>query len=175
MRLRQSESVMRIALSPELQRLKITNPLHWIATGFGSGLSPVAPGTAGSLAAIPFYLGFQHLSEAGYVLTIVFSFFLGVWATQNATDAIGVDDHGALVWDEFVGMWITLFVAPPGWLWIVLGFILFRIFDIIKPWPIRPIDRRLHGGWGIMLDDVLAGIFAWLSLQLLYTLLQQFG
>jgi len=159
-------------IAPELKRLSLTNPLHWIATGFGSGLSPVAPGTAGSLAAIPFYLALMYLTPIGYAIVVIISFFLGVWATQNATDAIGIDDHGALVWDEFVGMWITLFNAPMGWLWILIGFILFRVFDILKPWPIRPIDRRLHGGWGIMLDDVLAGIFAWISLQLIIHLFE---
>lgn len=155
-------------INPELKRLDLKNPLHWIATGFGSGLCPVAPGTAGSAAAIPFYLLLSYLTPAAYAIAVIIAFFLGVWATENATRAIGIDDHGGLVWDEFVGMWITLFLAPPGWVWILTAFILFRLFDIIKPWPIRPIDQRLHGGWGIMLDDVIAGIFAWIVLQLIY-------
>ena len=161
---------MSAMINPELKRLNIKNPLHWIATGFGSGLSPIAPGTAGSIAAIPFYLCLMKLPPIGYAIIVVMAFFLGVWATQNATRAIGIDDHGGLVWDEFVGMWITLFITPPGWIWIFLGFCVFRLFDILKPWPIRTIDRHLQGGWGIMLDDVLAGIFAWFTLQCAYYL-----
>ena len=78
---------------------------------------------------------------------------------------LGVHDHGGIVWDEMVGIWITLWLAPAGWQWLLLGFGLFRLFDIVKPWPIRWIDRQVHGGLGIMLDDVLAGVFAWLALQ----------
>lgn len=154
-------------IKPELKRLSWRNPLHWLATGFGSGLSPFAPGTAGTLAAIPFYLLVMHWPWWAYSLLLLVGSVAGVWICQAATDAIGVDDHGGIVWDEFMGYGITMLFAPTGWQWVLIGFVLFRIFDVIKPWPIRVIDRQLHGGLGIMLDDLLAGVFACLSLQIL--------
>lgn len=151
---------MKLSINPELKRLRLTNPWHILATGFGSGLSPKAPGTAGSLAAIPFcyLLGFASMPlRAGIILA---AFLIGVYACQKATDAIGIDDHGGIVWDEFVGMFITMALLPNTGAWLLAGFIVFRIFDIWKPWPIRPIDAHLKGGIGIMLDDVIAGVFS---------------
>ena len=94
-------------------------------------------------------------------------FALGVWICDRTARDLGVHDHPAIVWDEVIGYFVTMITAPPGWVWIVAGFALFRLFDILKPWPIRWIDRHVHGGVGIMLDDVLAGVFAWLSMQLI--------
>ncbi|WP_268991501.1 phosphatidylglycerophosphatase A [Limnobaculum eriocheiris] len=162
---------MSIKIKPELYKLSITNPLHWIATGFGSGLSPKAPGTFGSLAAIPFFYLLQMLPMPAYLLMLVITFALGVWACQAATDAIGMDDHGAIVWDEFVGMWITCIALPQGFIWMIAAFITFRFFDILKPWPIRWFDNHCSGGFGIMIDDVVAGLIAFGVIQAAYWLI----
>jgi phosphatidylglycerophosphatase A len=138
-----------------------------LAFGFGSGLAPKAPGTIGTLAAIPLYLLLAKLPLIGYALVVLLSFMVGCWLCGEAAKRLGVHDFGGIVWDEFVGYWITMLAAPAGWLWIALGFVLFRLFDIWKPWPIRLADKQVQGGLGIMLDDVLAGIYAWLCLQAL--------
>ena len=154
-------------IKPELKRLSWRNPLHWLATGFGSGLSPKAPGTFGTLAAIPFYLLVMQWPLWAYSLLLLLGCVGGVWICQSATRAIGMEDHGGIVWDEFMGFGITMLLAPSGWIWIGVGFLLFRLFDIFKPWPICWFDRHVEGGLGIMLDDIVAGIFACLTLQLL--------
>jgi phosphatidylglycerophosphatase A len=146
----------------------LKNPIHFMAFGFGSGCSPKAPGTLGTLAAIIPYLFLQHLSIGWFLGVILLSFVVGCWVCQKASEALGVHDHGGIVWDEFVGFWITMIAAPPGVVSIILGFALFRLFDIWKPQPIKYFDEKVHGGLGIMLDDVIAGIFALASLQLLY-------
>lgn len=143
----------------------LLNPVHFAAFGFGSGCSPKAPGTVGTLAAVPLYLLIQDLPLTFYLMILVVGFALGVWFCQKASDALGVHDHGGIVWDEFVGYWITMIAAPAGLIWVVLGFVLFRLFDIWKPQPVRWFDKRVHGGLGIMLDDVVAGIYALLVLQ----------
>ncbi|MCW9024498.1 MAG: phosphatidylglycerophosphatase A [Gammaproteobacteria bacterium] len=147
--------------SPTLLR----NPVHFLSLGFGSGLVPVAPGTAGTVAAIPVYLLLNSLELTSYLIIVLISFVIGVYICGETSKALGVEDHPAIVWDEVVGYLITMILAPSGVLWVVTGFVLFRIFDILKPWPIRVLDRRLKGGMGIMLDDVLAGIFAALVLH----------
>ena len=144
----------------------LTSPVHLLAFGFGSGLAPKAPGTFGTLAAIPFYLLLAMLPLWAYGLLVVIAAIAGVWICGESSRRLGVHDHGGIVWDEFVGLWITLLAAPPGWLWLVLGFGLFRLFDIWKPWPIRIADRQVSGGFGIMLDDILAGVFALAVLQI---------
>ncbi|AKJ43741.1 phosphatidylglycerophosphatase A [Pragia fontium] len=155
-------------IKPELHRLSLTNPLHWIATGFGSGLSPKAPGTVGSVAAIPLFYLLQLLSMPAYLAFLVFAFVIGVWACQVAGNAIGVEDHGALVWDEFVGMWIACIALPQGLWWMVAAFIAFRFFDILKPGPIGWLDKHCSGGFGVMMDDVAAGLAALGVVQLAY-------
>ncbi|GAA3536986.1 phosphatidylglycerophosphatase A family protein [Zobellella aerophila] len=150
---------------PELAPLRLSNPLHLLALGFGAGLSPVMPGTMGTLAAVPLYWLIQGLPLGWYLALLVVGFIAGIWICNAATKAIGRHDHGAIVWDEIIGFGITMTAAPAGWQWVLAGFVLFRLFDIVKPWPIRWFDRRIHGGFGIMLDDVIAGIFAWLCLQ----------
>ena len=138
---------------------------HFFALGLGSGLAPKAPGTFGTLFAVPLYLLMQGLPLWGYLLMLLLAFLLGVWLCDVTARNLGVHDHPGIVWDEFVGYWLTMAAAPQGWLWVVLGFGLFRLFYIAKPWPIRQADRRLGGGFGIMFDDVLAGVYAWLALQ----------
>ena len=155
------------AIKPELKRLNLKHPLHFLAVGFGSGLSPKAPGTMGTLAAIPLYLLVSGLSTPWFIGLLVLGFVAGIRICQSATDAIGMPDHGAIVWDEVIGFGVTMIAAPAGWEWVLAGFVLFRLFDILKPWPISWFDRQVKGGLGIMLDDIVAGIFACLTLQIL--------
>ncbi|WED43679.1 phosphatidylglycerophosphatase A [Legionella cardiaca] len=143
------------------------DPSYFIAFGFGSGLLPVAPGTWGTLAAIPLYLLIMGQSLGIYLAIVVAAFILGVWVSDKVSRELGVHDYSGIVWDEVVGYLLTMTMAPAGVLWIIIGFFLFRIFDIWKPQPIRTIDRHVRGGMGIMLDDVLAAIPAWLIMQLL--------
>ncbi|GGY74261.1 phosphatidylglycerophosphatase A [Cellvibrio zantedeschiae] len=150
--------------TPNFKQL-LTNPNHFFSFGFGSGLAPKAPGTFGTLAAVPIYWLLQDLAWPIYGTWLVVTFALGVYWCDRSSKQLGVHDHGGIVWDEFVGYWITMFLAPKGWLWILLGFVLFRFFDIIKPWPINWLDRKVDGGFGIMIDDVLAGIYAFVVLQ----------
>lgn len=140
-------------------------PTELLAFGFGSGLSPVAPGTLGTLVAVPIYLVMAHLPLELYVALVGTAAFLGVYICGYTTSQLGVHDHPGIVWDEFVGFWITMAAAPEGWYWIILGFAIFRLIDIVKPWPISVADKKVHGGFGIMLDDVLAGLVAFFCLQ----------
>ncbi|MFV0476692.1 MAG: phosphatidylglycerophosphatase A [Parahaliea sp.] len=153
-------------MSLEVSRI-LRNPIHLLAFGFGSGLSPKAPGTFGTLAAIPFYYLLAGFSLPIYSLFIVFAFALGVWLCEHSSRDLGVHDHPGIVWDEFVGFWLTMWAVPPGWQTVLLGFVFFRLFDIIKPWPIGWLDRRVHGGLGIMIDDVVAGVMAGAILHLI--------
>lgn len=157
-------------MKPELKKLDFYNPVHLAAVGFGSGLLPKAPGTFGTLAAIPLYLlctSVLQLPLWQYVAVLVLASVIGVYLCASASKAMGVHDHGAIVWDEIVGYGITMIAAPQGWVWIFAGFVLFRFFDIVKPGPIGWLDKNTHGGFGIMIDDILAGFFAFISLQLL--------
>lgn len=150
-----------------LPKLNWRNPIHLLAFGFGSGAMPKAPGTWGTLAAVPLYLLMQPLALPLYLLLLLLLALLGVWLCHRTASDMGVHDHPGIVWDEFVGFFITMIAAPAGWVWIVVGFILFRFFDILKPWPIRWVDTHVHGGFGIMFDDVLAGLMALACMQLL--------
>ncbi|MGB1011016.1 MAG: phosphatidylglycerophosphatase A [Thiolinea sp.] len=150
-----------------LTKTVLSSPIHLLAFGFGSGLSPLAPGTIGTLAAIPLYLLMARLPWAYYILILVAAIAVGIWLCGESARLLGVHDHGGIVWDEFVGFWVTMLFVPPEWLWIVLGFLLFRLFDVWKPWPIRLIDKQVDGGLGIMLDDILAGIYALLVLHIM--------
>ncbi len=143
------------------------NPIHFLAFGFGSGASPYAPGTFGTLAAVPIYILLAKLPMQWYVLMLIVTFGIGIYLCDRTAKDIGVHDHGGIVWDEFVGYWITMLAAPPGWGWVVAGFVLFRFFDVIKPFPISWLDKHIHGGLGIMLDDTVAAVFAWLCMRLL--------
>ncbi len=130
----------------------------FLALGFGSGLAPIAPGTAGTLVAVPLAWLLKDLPLAGYLGLLVLFLVLGAWVCGRVGSRIGVTDHGALVWDEFVGYWLAVALVPRHWGWLLAGFVVFRVLDILKPWPIRALERRVPGGWGVMLDDVLAGL-----------------
>lgn len=139
---------------------------HWIAFGGGAGLAPWAPGTVGTLAALPLYWLMMGLSPLGYGLALLALTLLGIWACDRTARDLGVSDPSAIVWDEVAGFLLTMAAAPPGWPWLVAGFALFRLFDIWKPWPIGWLDRTIPGGLGIMVDDLAAGAMAWAVLHL---------
>lgn len=153
-------------MKPDLKFL-FAHPAHFVALGFGSGLSPLAPGTAGTLAA---WLSFPWLkpffSDAGFLLFLAIAFVLGALACARAGRALGVTDHGAIVWDEMVPFWLVLLMTPAGWLWQLAAFIWFRFFDIVKPQPARWIDVHMKHGLGVMLDDVVAAGYTLLVLAL---------
>ncbi len=142
-------------------------PLMWLATGFGAGLSPLAPGTAGSLVGVLFYLAMAGLPLPLYLALVLVLAIIGIWVCERAGRALAVADHPSIVWDEIVGLLIAMAATPPSWQGLVSGFALFRLFDILKPWPVGRIDRSVKGGLGVMLDDVMAGLYALACLQIL--------
>lgn len=159
----------------DLKGLKLSNPIHLAAVGFGSGLAPKAPGTFGTLAAVPLFYLLAMLNIESYIAVLVITSFAGFWFCHVTSDAMGVHDHKAIVWDEFVGYWITmlpvLFFYPNlknttdiPFIWIAIGFALFRFFDVLKPFPISWLDKKVDGGFGIMIDDIVAGAFAAIGL-----------
>ncbi len=153
-------------MQPNPQRI-LSNPIHCLAFGFGSGLAPKAPGTFGTLAAVPLFLLMSSLSLSEYLFVVIFASVAGIYFCDKTAKDLRVHDHPGIVWDEFVGFWITMIAVPVTWWSLVLGFVLFRLFDIWKPWPIKWVDKHVHGGFGIMLDDILAGLLALGSLHLL--------
>jgi phosphatidylglycerophosphatase A len=141
-----------------------------LAFGFGSGLSPKAPGTIGTLAAIPLWWLLAQLPLSSYLIIVFISAIVGIYICGAAAKTLGVHDHGGIVWDEFVGFWIAMAALPVTWTSLILGFVLFRFFDILKPWPISWLDKKVSGGFGIMIDDIAAGIASALVLILLKAL-----
>lgn len=141
-------------------RVDLRDPVHFLAFGFGSGLSPVAPGTAGTLAAIPVYLLLALLPFPAYLVVVLLVIVLGIWVCGVSAGKIGVHDHSGIVWDEIAGYMLVMAPFVPTFTTVVAGFVAFRLFDILKPWPIRWVDRHVHGGFGIMLDDILAAMLA---------------
>jgi phosphatidylglycerophosphatase A len=150
---------------PSLRQRVLSHPIHFLAFGFGSGLSPKAPGTMGTLAALPMILLAHGLGIPLWILFLITT-IAGIWLADKSSKALGVHDHPGIVIDEFAGMMLTLLFIPLSWISVLLGFALFRLFDIWKPWPIRVIDEKVHGGLGIMLDDLLAGLYAAICLHL---------
>ncbi|RLA25340.1 MAG: phosphatidylglycerophosphatase A [Gammaproteobacteria bacterium] len=142
----------------------LIDPVLCLAFGFGSGLAKKAPGTFGTLAAVPIYLILVQANSWMYGIATVLCSIVGIWICGIAADKLGEHDFGGIVWDEIAGLLITMWFVDFSWQNLLLGFILFRVFDIIKPWPIKWIDQKVSGGLGIMLDDVLAGLFAGLVL-----------
>lgn len=147
---------------------KLSNPIQFLALGFGSGLAPKAPGTFGTLAAIPVFLLMSVLAAPIYAIVVLVMATAGIYICGKAAQDAGVHDHPAIVWDEIVGFVITMFLIPVSWHSVLVGFILFRIFDIFKPWPISWLDKNCHGGLGIMLDDIAAGFAALAVMHLIY-------
>ncbi len=147
-------------------KINWSNPLHLLAFGLGSGAAPKAPGTSGTIAAVPLYLLMIQLSALPYIAVVLVMAVFGVWLCHRVAEDLGVHDHPGIVWDEWVGFLITMWLAPSGWAWLLAGFVLFRFFDIVKPWPINLLDQHVTGGLGIMLDDILAGIYAFALIQL---------
>jgi len=150
----------------KLARTVLTDPVHFLAFGFGTGLAPFAPGTFGSIPGLILFwltLDFGLYVQLGIAVAMALA---GVWICGESARRIGVHDHGGIVWDEIVGMYVTLFLAPVSVVGFVLAFVLFRIMDIVKPWPIRDLDHSMQGGLGIMLDDLLAALYAALLLAL---------
>jgi phosphatidylglycerophosphatase A len=143
------------------------HPIHWLAFGFGSGLAPKAPGTVGTVFAILPWLLLTQLSDTNYLVLVGIASLVGIYICGRSSELLGVHDHKGIVWDEFCGLWIALYACPLELLPVIVGFGLFRFFDIVKPWPISWCDKELQGGLGIMLDDVIAGLFAWVGLQLI--------
>ena len=139
----------------------------FLATGFGVGYSPVAPGTLGTLIAIPVYYFLSDISSPIYEITLIGFFFLSVWISENAEIFFGKKDDQRIVIDEIMGFLVTMLWVPPKVILIVIGFFLFRFFDILKPFPIRRMEKKLKGGYGVVLDDVMAGVYSNIVLQMI--------
>jgi phosphatidylglycerophosphatase A len=148
-------------------KLLLSSPAAWLALGFGTGLSPAAPGTVGSLLGIPLALALQTLAVGWQIAIWVVLCGIGCWACGRTGRMLQVADHPAIVWDEVCGMAAVLLLAPSGWPWIVASFAAFRLFDIVKPWPVHLIDRRWQNGFGVMADDLMAAVYAIVVIRIL--------
>ena len=152
---------------PLLRKIVFGSPSGFLAFGFGSGLSPFAPGTMGTLVAVPFIFALRTLNEAVFWLALLLLFALGVYLCGHVSRKLGVHDHGGIVWDEMLGYWLSAALVPLQWPWLLAAFLLFRFFDILKPWPIRQLDKKVSGGFGIMIDDVVAALFTLIILAVI--------
>lgn len=148
-------------------RLKtlLQDPILFLGFGFGAGLSPIAPGTWGTVVAVPIFYGLSFLPLSIYLLLTVAILIVGIWICDSSAKRLGVHDYPGIVWDEIGGYLVAMIAVPRMWLWMIMGFLIFRAFDIAKPWPIGWADRRLKGGFGIMMDDILAGLYTVLLLH----------
>ena len=147
------------------------NPVHLVACGFGTGASPYAPGTAGTLVGIVFFVAMHGLGLPLYLVLLLLLFLGGIWFCERTAKDFGVHDHSGIVWDEVVGYLVGMIAMPLHWFWIIAGFFVFRFYDVFKPFPIRRVDLKVKGGFGIMFDDVLAGIYTLATLHAGYWLL----
>ena len=150
----------------------LARPAHFVACGFGSGLSPFAPGTVGTLfawATYPLLRG--AMNDLELLAFLLVSFIGGILAVQQTGKSLGVVDHGCIVWDEIVPFWLVLLFCPAGWLWQIAAFLLFRIFDIVKPPPARYFDEQVKNGFGVMADDLVAGLYTLLCLAIAHYIL----
>jgi len=138
----------------------LTTPVLFLAFGFGSGLAKKMPGTLGTVAAIPVYLLLVQANIWLYSILTIAVCIVGIYICDDAAKQLGEHDFGGIVWDEVAGYLVTMWFVPFSWTAVVVGFVLFRFFDILKPWPIKWVDRKVEGGLGIMLDDVLAGLIS---------------
>ena len=146
---------------PDLKFL-LAHPAHLVAFGFGTGLAPKAPGTVGTLLGLPLFWLVVTVAQdlPNQIIFLIATFLLGIWACARTGRTLGVADHGGMVWDEIVAFALVLLFTPAGWLWMLLAFALFRLFDILKPWPIRLADTHFKSGFGVMFDDLLAALYA---------------
>jgi phosphatidylglycerophosphatase A len=149
-------------------KVNLLHPAHFLGFGFGSGLIPLMPGTMGSLSAIPVIIIMSTVDIIPYMVITILAAVVGISICQKVSDDLGVHDHGSIVWDEIAGMMIVFIAIPISWHSLLIGFLLFRFFDILKPWPISFLDKNVHGGWGIMVDDLVAGVFSLLCLHAIY-------
>jgi phosphatidylglycerophosphatase A len=157
----------RMEKSSRLRAGLLKDPIHFLALGFGTGLSPVAPGTFGTLLAVPLGFLLLRLPVGVAVAVVAIAVAAGIFITGESAKRLGIHDHSGIVWDEIAAFLGLVLLLPAGWPWIALGFLAFRAFDILKPWPIRDLDHRLAGGLGIMLDDLVAAVFAAVSVRLI--------
>ena len=165
----------RFTARPNL-RFLFAHPSHFVALGFGAGLAPVAPGTFGTLLALPiFWLLAPRLDPLTFLVGLGFLFAVGVWVCGRTGRDLGVPDHQAMVWDEVVAFLLVLFFTPPTPLWQALAFLLFRLFDILKPGPIRYIEMSFRGGFGVMIDDLVAAFITLICLALIKLLAPAVG
>ncbi len=154
----------------------LAHPAHMLACGFGSGLAPVAQGTFGTLAAWPLYLLIKpSLPDQAFAIFLLASLAIGSLACQRTGRDLGVPDHGSIVWDEIVAFWLVLWVTPPDWAWQLAAFFAFRLFDVFKPPPARWVDIHMKNGFGVMLDDLIAALFAMVSLAIGRIALERFA
>lgn len=157
-------------INPSFAQL-LKNPVHLLAFGFGSGLAPKGPGTAGTLVALVLWPLLAWMPLYAYLAVVGVASLVGFYLCGKTAHDMGVHDHQGIVWDEMAGYWLTMTALPVSWPWALAGFVLFRLFDIWKPWPISWFDRNVSGGLGIMMDDLLAGALAW---AILFTVSQLF-
>jgi phosphatidylglycerophosphatase A len=152
---------------PRLAPGLLRDPVHLLALGFGTGLSPVAPGTAGTLLALPLAFALVQLPLITAIVAVAIFVIGGVWVCGESARRLGCHDHPGIVWDEIAAFAALALVLPAGPYWLAAGFLLFRLFDIVKPWPIRDLDHRLRGGLGIMLDDLAAAGYAAIAARII--------
>jgi phosphatidylglycerophosphatase A len=157
-------------INPSFAQL-LKNPVHLLAFGFGSGLAPKGPGTAGTAVALVLWPLLAWMPLYAYLAVVGVASLVGFYLCGKTAHDMGVHDHQGIVWDEMAGYWLTMTALPVSWPWALAGFVLFRLFDIWKPWPISWFDRNVSGGVGIMMDDLLAGALAW---AILFTVAQVF-
>jgi phosphatidylglycerophosphatase A len=163
----------RLVARPNL-RFLVSHPAHFVALGFGAGLAPAAPGTFGTLLALPlFWLLHPRLGPVDFLIMLGSLYFLGVWACDRTGRDMGVEDHGSMVWDEVVAFLVVLFFTPPHPVWQGFAFVLFRLFDILKPGPVRYVEKMFRGGFGVMVDDLAAAFISLICLTLLRLLVPE--
>lgn len=156
-------------IQPTMQFM-LSHPAHILSLGFGAGLATKAPGTWGTLVAFPLFALVRPAGMWGVLAAAAVFFLAGIWSAGVTGRALGLADHGGIVVDEIAAFLLVLAFTPPGWGWWAIAFLLFRVFDIVKPWPIRAADRRIKGGFGVMFDDLLAAGYAILCLMILLPL-----
>ena len=155
-------------------RFLVSHPAHFIALGFGSGLVPFAPGTFGTLASWGLYALLALVLPAAVIAFLAIPlFFLGVWACDVTSRDLGAQDHGAIVWDEIVAFLPIAAIASAAWWLQLIGFALFRLFDIWKPYPIRHVEKNVKGGMGVMIDDAMAGAYAYVAFIVFVTIMHK--